>query len=847
MQSLLPLGASCALLAALSGPRAAASQIDGSAAEDAPTATSFRFDSTGVRATSTTAGGLDVEVSPRGVALAPAGGGWALSLYAYDVSALGEATESAAGAPRRAVDGIEVPRDGFTERVRVAGDTAYLAWTIEPTADARGLAANSLWLGLRARGLEVTVDGDGKSATLSDLDGVPRLALHGVEARDAAGTVLEARLVDGRDGLGVRIDAANALYPITLAPTLAPAQRPSADAAAQDASEEDLVLLVADGGAPRVRRWTSVEPGGTVTLRVAGPSGRHEGEVGVLLFDVPSDGDAVLAHGRLAVDPRAAAGRLETFVVSRAGTQWTLPVPTVPGSAGSSIVVQGFVGVGGGAAGTPVASNSVAWRYRQTEVYVSSSSGSAGAAGTRTAPVATIEEAVALATSLWTPAAGYPGILIEGGTYTEDLEIEVPVSMRGGLDGTTWTPDPANPTIFVADHAGTLFDGIDAPATIQDIEFRSQDAPYSGVVGTSNLSRSVLVMDSTTALSFEGCTFASGRGARGVHGSTPGSIPPPASNGQRGDNATVTPYVDRDGGPGGVGSPAGMARETMWGGPGGDGAVMQGNDGLYPFWWDLQFPFLNFQFCATPGSAGGFVGTVATKTGEPGGRGADGGPGSGGTTRYYGGRRLASGAWVSGVGTDGSTGEAGCGGAGGGGGTGLFWSTPFPPFYYEWNGGAGGGGGAGGRGGGPGTAGSNGGASFAADLRDSSPIFTGCTFAPGQGGEGGDGGEGWIGGVGGIGGAGGDNFTGSFGALGASITLGLGGGGNGGFGGLGGHGGGGAGGHGGPSSGVYMAGTSAPPSLLSNNTFVPGSGGGAGSGGFAAADGSNGPDQPIWQ
>ena len=227
MQRLLPLGASSALLATLAGAQVAA-PIAGETPAATPfsfDATPFSFDATGVCALSTTTGGLEVEVSPRGLAGAPGGGAWAFSLYAYDVAAFGEATESAAGAPRQGFEGIAVQRDGFSETIRVAGSSAHLAWTIEPTADARGFLADELWLGLRVRGLEVTVEADENGATFDDRNGIARLALDGVEARDAAGTVLPTRLVDGRDGLGVRIDAANALYPITLEPTRAPAPR----------------------------------------------------------------------------------------------------------------------------------------------------------------------------------------------------------------------------------------------------------------------------------------------------------------------------------------------------------------------------------------------------------------------------------------------------------------------------------------------------------------------------------------------------------------------------------------------------------------------------------------------
>ncbi|MEM9800583.1 MAG: hypothetical protein AAGA20_09665, partial [Planctomycetota bacterium] len=438
---------------------------------------------------------------------------------------------------------------------------------------------------------------------------------------------------------------------------------------------------------------------------------------------------------------------------------------------------------------------------------------------------------------------------IEGGTYPEDLEIDVPVSMRGGLDPSTWAADPANPTILVADHSGTWFEGIDAPATIQDIEFRSQNAPSSSVSGWAPLSRAVLVLDSSLALSFVDCTFTSGQGARGADGTTPGSIPGPANSGQPGENANAVPYTEKNGGIGGAGSPFNET-ETMWGGAGVDGTVLSsGNNGLLPFWLVTVFglPAPDFQGCAIPGTGGGVIGTVATKSGQNGGSGAPGASGAGGTTRDYGGKRLSSGAWQSSLGTSGETGASGCGGAGGGSGTGLIWSTPFPPFYYEWKGAGSGGGGAGGYGGGPGTPGTNGGASFAVDLRDSSPVFLGCVFAPGRGGEGGDGGQGWPGGIGGLGGPGGNSFNGSFGAVGLSFTLGLGAGGSGGLGGIGGHGGGGPGGHGGPSAGVYMAGTSAPPSLLSNNTIVPGAGGAAGTGGHNADDGSTGPAQAIWQ
>jgi hypothetical protein len=67
----------------------------------------------------------------------------------------------------------------------------------------------------------VRVADDGRSAKLTHADGRLALRYHGLRAWDALGNDLDARLVPSPAGLGVRVDDARAVYPITVDPYVA--------------------------------------------------------------------------------------------------------------------------------------------------------------------------------------------------------------------------------------------------------------------------------------------------------------------------------------------------------------------------------------------------------------------------------------------------------------------------------------------------------------------------------------------------------------------------------------------------------------------------------------------------
>ncbi|MEM8712298.1 MAG: hypothetical protein AAGG01_15210, partial [Planctomycetota bacterium] len=502
-------------------------------------------------------------------------------------------------------------------------------------------------------------------------------------------------------------------------------------------------------------------------------------------------------------------------------------------------------GSAGTTVGAPPVGNGTTVQLVQSRIYVSGSRGAAGATGSRDEPLSTISAAVTMAATLYHPATGYPDILIEGGSYAEQVTFNVPLRVFGSLDGDTWQHDVTQPTTILAPAYGTWFESLNAPARLRDLEFVSGDAGASGNYGRATSSRAVYISQCNAALNFRNCVFRSGQGGRGVDGWNFGSPGVDALSGFDGQSANLVPYEDKSGG---IGGPVFISGQIS-GGAGGDGtAVTGGNSGGWPLRYELisGFGFWFLETCADPGDGGSLIGTTAVKSGSNGESGPDGASGLGGTTRFYGGREFSDGRWESGAGDNGTSGENGCGGAGGGSGTGFAWWSPFPPTYFQWDGGGGGGGGAGGTGGDNGVGGTNGGGSFAVQMRLGSAVFKDCVFQPGRGGQGGRGGEGWAGGIGGQSGQGGSHFDGSFGALGASVTLGLGAGGDGGRGGDGGHGGGGGGGHGGPSHSIFLGGNSAAPGALVNgNTFLPGAGGVPGPGGFNGAAGSIGPDDVI--
>ncbi|WP_438033785.1 PGRS family protein [Sorangium sp. So ce204] len=432
-------------------------------------------------------------------------------------------------------------------------------------------------------------------------------------------------------------------------------------------------------------------------------------------------------------------------------------------------------------------------------------SGNDAAAGTKGAPLKTIQQAVARAQQEGAARRVYAcAEAFEGA-----LELPGGVSLFGGLDcsnGWGWIGETKK-TEFTANEGEIplIMRGGDGAVRVEDVYVaaRAIDPSHEAARGLS----SIAALAESVTVEMARCTLEAGDAADGRDGEP---YAEPALAGEQGNpgleacSAAATlgglvkpndcgtpddPSDDSTGGTGGIGQPT----EGGAGSPGG------------------------------PESAGGLGGrgeaTLECTVGSVGEPGAVGDPGASATGLGA----LSSSGYVgiSGKpGTPGTTARGGGGGGGAKGGTAANQCTPDSAGGAS--GGSGGPGGCGGKGGSPG---GPGGASIALISLDAELTFTDVSLKAGRGGRGGNGGPGQEGGIGGIGGPGGTVPDGI-----QNIKAGCAGG-PGGKGGNGGIGGGGIGGH---SLGIAFRGTPPPTGGLTFTTGEPGPGGN-GDGDSAAA------------
>ena len=413
-----------------------------------------------------------------------------------------------------------------------------------------------------------------------------------------------------------------------------------------------------------------------------------------------------------------------------------------------------------------------------------STSGSDSNAGTREAPMATIQTAIDAADG----AGNGADVYVAGGEYTETLTLRSRVSLYGGWDATDWSRDvEAHRPVVQGD--ATAVRGTEAnDLVLEGLEIVAADGEGAGA------SSIALFLQDSDAVAIRNNVIAAGAGVSGSNGSDGVAYTGRADTGNTGADSGFCSN------PGGVGGAGGPGHNGGHGGSGGFGGGADGGGGG-----------------GSSGGGGGSGGSISN-AGGGGGPGSDnqtrGPSGSGGEA--FGG--FTSSGYVTEDGSGGAGGGVGAGGGGGGGGGGNSFSSC---------GGGGGGGGEGGAGGRAGSRGTGGGGSFGVVLYGpTTASLADNAITTGNGGAGGTGGTGGAGEPGGFGNAGGEGGT----------LLGPGGpGGNGGHGAPGGHGGGGGGG---PSIGVVEDATAS--ATLTGNTFTLGTPGtGGASSGNAGAEGES--------
>jgi hypothetical protein len=437
-------------------------------------------------------------------------------------------------------------------------------------------------------------------------------------------------------------------------------------------------------------------------------------------------------------------------------------------------------------------------------VFVSSSRGDDGHAGTPSAPVKTLARAVEVATATAKP------VYACAEAFAEEVTLPVGSVLYGGLDcANEWRYVGATMKTSLAPEADVaavsqitlVLSGGVAKTRIEDIAVTAPDATLAG-------GSSIAALVDGGSAEFVRCELTAGNGMPGATGETPSeSVGPSDSNNLaiRGKDGAAACQGDANGNPGGAGA-ANMVCMTAVGGTGGVGKETLGEAGTdgqpvpnpNPDGWGL-------------GGAG--AGAAQCKRGDDGLLGADGASGVGASTSTPG--MLSSAGFVGAEGVAGTDGTPGQGGGGGGGAKGK----------AGCNGASGGGGGAGGCGGRGGRGGQGGGPSIALASVGANVLLQDVKLLTGNGGDGGEGGEGQNGAIGGFGGGGG---------LGTSGTLAACAGGQGGQGGFGGKGG---GGRGGPSVGIAFTG---PAPVREGGSIKLGTPGKGGTGADAAGMGADG-------
>ncbi|WP_437896216.1 PGRS family protein [Sorangium sp. So ce124] len=431
-------------------------------------------------------------------------------------------------------------------------------------------------------------------------------------------------------------------------------------------------------------------------------------------------------------------------------------------------------------------------------------SGDDAAAGTKGAPVKTIQQALALAQQ-------------EGATrrvYACAEELEGQVELPGGLavfgglacaNGWTWIGDNEKTTLTAPEgEIPLVMRGGDGAIRIEDVHVtaRAIDLSHEAARGLS----SVAALVEGVAVEMARCTLEAGDAGDGTDGEAYTDAALAGEQGNPGKEACSGEIVV----PGGVkrnacGTPDDPSDDST-GGTGGIGQLDSGADGSAgtPAGDENRGLGENVNACS-PGAAG-----AEGATGEP-------GPSATGLGA------LSSSGYTGLSGRPGTPGTTAQGGGGGGGAKGGSTANQCPlDSAGGASGGSGGPGGCGGKGGKPG---GPGGASIALISLDAELTFDDVFLKTGRGGRGGNGGPGQEGGIGGLGGSGGIVPDGI-----QNLKAGCAGG-PGGKGGNGGIGGGGIGGH---SLGIAFRGSPPPTDGLTITTGEPGPGGN-GDGDSAAA------------
>jgi hypothetical protein len=393
------------------------------------------------------------------------------------------------------------------------------------------------------------------------------------------------------------------------------------------------------------------------------------------------------------------------------------------------------------------------------------SSGTDDASGSKTEPLRTLAQGIALAAR-----SGRSRVFVCQGRYSESVSLggsPGDISLYGGLDcvqGWLWTGGPVQVTAQ-GPHSALRVDATTAAVTIEDVSFTAPDAV--GQDGSGSGLSSIAAWISGATVTLRRVALIAGKGGDGATGADGLSTPnypvdqptapagaayiyaPPALGAGGTNTCLLLPGASSQGGAGG--GPGGGA--MLAGYPGSPGsvapaAVLSGASSVYD-------------------GAGGLASPLGCGLGDPGANGSAGPAGQMAMTFGV----LTQSGWNPSPGGLGGFGQPGQGGGGGAG-------EPYFSMGATFGGGGGGAGGCGGTGGGGGR---GGGASFALVSIQSAVSLFASTLITADGGQGGLGGAGQPAQAGGMGaqgacggGAGGNGAGGSGGGGGTggvSVTI----------------------------------------------------------------------------
>ncbi|MBX5483557.1 MAG: DUF1565 domain-containing protein, partial [Myxococcaceae bacterium] len=274
-------------------------------------------------------------------------------------------------------------------------------------------------------------------------------------------------------------------------------------------------------------------------------------------------------------------------------------------------------------------------------VFVSTVNGRDDNPGTRAAPVKTIGEGIALAV-----ANGRHQVLVNSGTYLEQVVLHSGVSLYGGYD-LLWVRGTGNVPFITSNTAAsgriTAVEGVNVlqPTTVDGFKIATSSALFPGGDVFS------VYCDNCPGLDLRNNVITAGDGGPG----SAGLDGDPGTAGTQGGPGG--PGACDKAGPGGPGGAIGGSACGGFGGPGGAGGFYGMNPGMPG----------QIAVGGAPGGPAGAGGPV----GQPGGNGSNGAPGAPGAPGAGGsGGSIVAGNFLSTAGAPGGAGADGNGGGGGG-------------------------------------------------------------------------------------------------------------------------------------------------------------------------------------